>query len=117
MTTQRGVPGTDVPQTNGATGVPPAAAAEAQSAALEARAAAEAAAVPRTEADLLPPEGALGPPTGGMPRWMVLLIGAATATIAIAGVRSIAWLVGPLLLALVVVIALAPVQRFLQRHG
>jgi predicted PurR-regulated permease PerM len=52
-----------------------------------------------------------------MPRWMVLLIGAATATIAIAGVRSIAWLVGPVLLALVVVIALAPVQRFLQRHG
>jgi AI-2 transport protein TqsA len=48
---------------------------------------------------------------------MVLLIGAATATIAIAGVRSIAWLVGPVLLALVVVIALTPVQRFLQRHG
>ena len=41
MTTQRGVPGTgtDVPGSNGATGVPPAVAAEAQSAAFEARAA------------------------------------------------------------------------------
>jgi predicted PurR-regulated permease PerM len=52
-----------------------------------------------------------------MPRWLVLLVGAAAATVAIAGVRSIAWLVGPLLLALIVVIALMPVQRFLQRHG
>jgi predicted PurR-regulated permease PerM len=57
------------------------------------------------------------PSTGGMPRWLVLLVGAAAATVAIAGVRSIAWLVGPLLLALIVVIALMPVQRFLQRHG
>jgi AI-2 transport protein TqsA len=96
--------------------VPPAAAAEAQKAAVQARAAADIAAVPGTEVALLP-EDVLGAPTGGMPRWMVLLVGAATATIAIAGVRSIAWLVGPVLLALVVVVALAPVQRFLQRHG
>ncbi|MGR6964845.1 AI-2E family transporter [Geodermatophilus sp. URMC 61] len=116
MTTHRGVPEAAVPQVTGATAVPPAAAAEAQDAAVQARAAADAAAVTGTEALLLP-EDALGPPTGGMPRWMVLLIGAATATIAIAGVRSIAWLVGPVLLALVVVIALMPVQRFLQRHG
>ena len=116
MTAQRGVPGAEVPQANGATGVPPAAAAEAQKAAVQARAAADIAAVPGTEAALLP-EDVLGAPTGGMPRWMVLLVGAATATIAIAGVRSIAWLVGPVLLALVVVVALAPVQRFLQRHG
>lgn len=116
MTAQRGVPGAEVPQANGATGVPPAAAAEAQKAAVQARAAADIAAVPGTEVALLP-EDVLGAPTGGMPRWMVLLVGAATATIAIAGVRSIAWLVGPVLLALVVVVALAPVQRFLQRHG
>jgi AI-2 transport protein TqsA len=96
--------------------VPPAAAAEAQKAAVQARAAADIAAVPGTEVALLP-EDVLGAPTGGMPRWMVLLVGAATATIAIAGVRSIAWLVGPVLVALVVVVALAPVQRFLQRHG
>ncbi|MFW3168502.1 AI-2E family transporter [Geodermatophilus sp. CPCC 206100] len=59
----------------------------------------------------------VGPPTAGLPRWLVLLVGAAAATVAIAGVRSIAWLVGPVLLALVVVVALMPVQRFLQRHG
>jgi len=116
VSAQRGVPGAEVPQANGATGVPPAAAAEAQKAAVQARAAADIAAVPGTEVALLP-EDVLGAPTGGMPRWMVLLVGAATATIAIAGVRSIAWLVGPVLLALVVVVALAPVQRFLQRHG
>ncbi|MGY1637443.1 AI-2E family transporter [Geodermatophilus sp. SYSU D00742] len=61
--------------------------------------------------------GEVGPSTAGLPRWLVLLVGGAAATIAIAGVRSIAWLVGPVLLALVVVIALMPVQRFLQRHG
>ena len=119
MAAQRGVagPGAGVPVTSGATGVPPAVAAEAENAVVEARAAAESGAGAAPGTDLLLPEEALGPATGGMPRWMVLLIGAATATIAIAGVRSISWLVGPVLLALVVVIALAPVQRFLQRHG
>jgi AI-2 transport protein TqsA len=116
VTTQRGVPGAEVPQANGSTAVPPVVAADAQNAAAQARAAADAAAVTGTD-DILLPEDALRPPIGGMPRWMVLLVGAATATIAIAGVRSIAWLVGPVLLALVVVVALAPVQRFLQRHG
>ncbi|SFL05380.1 AI-2E family transporter [Geodermatophilus ruber] len=57
------------------------------------------------------------PSTGGIPRWLVLLVGGAAATVVIAGVRSLAWLVGPVLLALVVVVALMPVQRFLQRHG
>jgi AI-2 transport protein TqsA len=115
---QRGLPpsGAGVPVTGGATGVPPAVAAEAPSASVEARPAADADPGAGPGTDPLPQE-APGTVTGGMPRWMVLLIGAATATIAIAGVRSIAWLVGPLLLALVVVIALAPVQRFLQRHG
>jgi predicted PurR-regulated permease PerM len=68
-------------------------------------------------ADPARPEETVGPPTAGLPRWLVLLVGGAAATVAIAGVRSIAWLVGPVLLALVVVIALMPVQRFLQRHG
>ncbi|WP_448639011.1 AI-2E family transporter [Geodermatophilus sp. URMC 63] len=53
---------------------------------------------------------------GGMPRWLVLLIGAAAATIAVAGVREIAWLLAPVMLALVVVVALMPVQRWLLRH-
>jgi predicted PurR-regulated permease PerM len=52
-----------------------------------------------------------------LPRWLLLLVGAAAATIAIAGLRSIAWLAGPVFVALVVVIALAPVQSWLRRAG
>ena len=54
---------------------------------------------------------------GGLPRWLIVLIGLAAATVAIAGLRSIAWLVGPVFLALVVVIALAPVQTRLRQAG
>jgi AI-2 transport protein TqsA len=54
---------------------------------------------------------------GGIPRWLLILAGAAAATVAVAGLRAIAWLVAPVLLALVVVVALAPVQSWLRRHG
>jgi AI-2 transport protein TqsA len=57
------------------------------------------------------------PSSGGLPRWLTLLLGAAAATVAIAGLREISWLVAPVLLALVVVIALAPVQSWLMRAG
>ena len=60
---------------------------------------------------------AVMPATGGLPRWLIVLIGFAAATVAIAGLRSIAWLVGPVFLALVVVIALSPVQTRLRRAG
>src|SRR4051812_31808537 len=56
-------------------------------------------------------------PSSGLPRWLLLLIGAATATIAVAGLKEIAWLAGPVLLALVVVIAVEPVQQYLLRSG
>jgi AI-2 transport protein TqsA len=56
-------------------------------------------------------------PGAGLPRWLVILLGAAAATVAIAGLREIAWLLGPVFLALVVVIALAPVQGLLRRMG
>jgi AI-2 transport protein TqsA len=56
-------------------------------------------------------------PPGGLPRWLLLLLGAAAATVAVAGLRAIAWLVGPVLLALVVVVALSPVQTRLRRAG
>jgi predicted PurR-regulated permease PerM len=89
--------------------------------------------LPRTQPES-PPETAVQPaatgeaaPTGmvpeaqasagGIPRWLVLLVGAAAATIAVAGLRAVAWLVGPVLLALVVVVAMAPVQSWLRRHG
>jgi AI-2 transport protein TqsA len=53
----------------------------------------------------------------GIPRWLIVLGGIAAATIAVAGVRAVAWLVAPILLALVVVVALAPVQSWLRRMG
>lgn len=55
--------------------------------------------------------------SSGLPRWLLLLAGAAAATIAVAGVRAVAWLVAPLLLALVVVVGLWPVSSWLRRHG
>jgi predicted PurR-regulated permease PerM len=54
---------------------------------------------------------------GVIPRWLLLLVGAAAATVAVAGLKAIAWLVAPVFLALVVVIALTPVQRALRRIG
>ena len=59
------------------------------------------------------PDGA----SPGLPRWLLLLAGVAAATIAVAGVRAVAWLVAPLLLALVVVVGLWPVSSWLRRHG
>ena len=56
-------------------------------------------------------------PSPGIPRWLLLLAGLAAATIAIAGLRAVAWLVAPVFLALVVVVALAPVQSWLRRIG
>ncbi|TFV73905.1 AI-2E family transporter [Blastococcus sp. CT_GayMR19] len=52
-----------------------------------------------------------------IPRWILLLVGLATATTAVAGLRAVAWLVAPVFLALVVVVALAPVQGWLRRIG
>lgn len=67
------------------------------------------------------------PPTNGradaltvrpaLPRGVVVLLGMAAAVIIAAGLRSIAWLIGPAFLALIIVIAVAPVQRWFQRKG
>ena len=57
------------------------------------------------------------PSTPAIPRWLLLLVGLAAATIAVAGLRAVAWLVAPVFLALVVVVALAPVQGWLRRIG
>src|SRR3954468_12123111 len=122
MVAQQGLPGTGahVPSPGRASAPPPADVAdvkestvtEAQAAEAEAQAAEAGHGAARQVPDEVP-----DPSPGGLPRWLVLVGGAAAATVAIAGVRSIAWLLGPVLLALVVVIALMPVQRFLQRHG
>jgi predicted PurR-regulated permease PerM len=68
------------------------------------------------ETDVVVMAEALAAP-GGIPRWLLILGGAAAATIAVAGLRAVAWLAAPVLLALVVVVALAPVQSWLRRHG
>ena len=57
------------------------------------------------------------PAPSGIPRWLLLLAGLAAATVAVAGLRAVAWLVAPVFLALVVVIAVSPVQRWLRRIG
>jgi AI-2 transport protein TqsA len=48
---------------------------------------------------------------------MVILVGAAATVIVVAGVQAVAWLIGPAFMALIVVIAVAPVQGWLRRHG
>jgi AI-2 transport protein TqsA len=55
--------------------------------------------------------------TAGIPRALVVLLGAAATVVVLAGVQAIAWLVGPAFLALVIVIAVAPVQTRLRRRG
>ena len=52
-----------------------------------------------------------------LPRGFVVLVGAAAVVVVAAGMRSIAWLVGPAFLALIIVVAVAPVQRWFRRRG
>jgi predicted PurR-regulated permease PerM len=52
-----------------------------------------------------------------IPRGLVVLLGAAAAIIVAAGIRSVAWLIGPVFLALVIVISVAPVQRWFRNRG
>jgi AI-2 transport protein TqsA len=59
----------------------------------------------------------LAPPATGLPRGLILLLGVAAVVVAVAGMRAIAWLVGPLFLALMLVIAAHPVQGWLRRKG
>ena len=52
-----------------------------------------------------------------LPRALVMLLGTAAALIVLAGLHVAAWLVGPVFLALMIVIALSPVQDWLRRRG
>jgi AI-2 transport protein TqsA len=61
--------------------------------------------------------GSEPPSAGGFPRGLTLLLGIAAAVIAVAGMRATAWLIGPLFLALMIVIAAHPVQRWARRRG
>ena len=62
------------------------------------------------------PDGA-PPSRGALPRALVVLLGAAATVVIVAGVRGIAWLIGPVFMALIIVIAVAPVQSWLRRRG
>lgn len=52
-----------------------------------------------------------------LPRGLVILLGSAAAVIILAGVQAAAWLIAPTFLALVIVIALHPIQRWMRWHG
>ncbi|WP_345414421.1 AI-2E family transporter [Actinomycetospora chlora] len=65
-----------------------------------------------------PAAGTPPPPnTAGIPRALMLLLGAAAIVVTIAGLQVGAWLIAPILLALVIVIAIAPLQSWLRRLG
>ena len=48
---------------------------------------------------------------------MIILLGVAATVVVLAGVQATAWLLGPAFMALIIVIAVTPVQRWLRRHG
>lgn len=52
-----------------------------------------------------------------LPRGLVVLLGLASLVIVFSGIRAIAWLLAPMFLALVVVIAVTPVQTWMRRRG
>src|SRR4051794_40941898 len=66
---------------------------------------------------LMPLANGAGPRRGALPRALVILIGAAALVVVVAGIQAMAWLIGPAFMALIIVIAVAPVQGWLRRHG
>lgn len=52
-----------------------------------------------------------------VPRTLVILLGAASMVIVLTGARAVAWLIGPAALALIIVIAIAPLRTRLHRLG
>ncbi|MDD7942488.1 AI-2E family transporter [Actinomycetospora lutea] len=61
--------------------------------------------------------GSPGGALAGVPRGVVILLGAAAAVVVVVGMYAGSWLLGPLLLALVIVIAVSPLQTWLRRVG
>jgi AI-2 transport protein TqsA len=52
-----------------------------------------------------------------MPRGLIVLLGAAALVVVVAGIQAMAWLIAPAFMALIIVIAVAPVQGWLRRRG
>jgi AI-2 transport protein TqsA len=69
--------------------------------------------------------GSAGTPAGpgeapggsALPRGVVILLGAAAVVVIVAGMYWVSWLVGPLLLALVIVIVVYPIKTWLEGKG
>ncbi|MEV7006197.1 AI-2E family transporter [Streptosporangium sp. NPDC051022] len=53
----------------------------------------------------------------GIPRALIVLLCTASAVVTLAGMREVGSIIGPVLLALVLVLAVAPVRTWLERHG
>jgi len=64
-----------------------------------------------------PDSGSSDGPVFGLPRALVILLCAAAVVVVFAGVRAVAWLVAPVAMALVIVIAVSPVASWLRRRG
>lgn len=60
--------------------------------------------------------GTTGSPGWALPRGLIVLLGLAGLVVVVAGIRSLAGIVGPTFLALVIVISMHPLQAWLQRH-
>src|SRR5688572_4640422 len=61
--------------------------------------------------------GTRAAPLWALPRGLIVLLGLAAVVIAAAGIQVMAWLVGPMFLALMIVICVSPLQGWLRRHG
>jgi len=57
------------------------------------------------------------PAQSAVPRALTILLCAASVVVVVTGMTAVAWLIGPLFLALVIVICISPVQRWARRHG
>ncbi|MFD5094878.1 AI-2E family transporter [Amycolatopsis thailandensis] len=66
---------------------------------------------------LAPPPQDLRATGAPLPRALVVLLGSAATVIVLAGLYAVAWLVGPVFLALVIVITLDPVRTWLRGKG
>jgi len=53
----------------------------------------------------------------GLPRALAVLVGGAAAVIVVAEIQGAAWLIGPAFMALIIVIAVTPVQGWMRRRG
>ena len=52
-----------------------------------------------------------------LPRGVIILLGIASLVVTVAGIRAMAWLIGPVFLALIIVIAVTPLQDWMLRKG